>query len=86
MVELKTNLSCYLFIYLCFLFEGLKTSTLIPYAIVGTLMIISGLLVLLLPETRKQVLTDRIRSKKTSGNNDEQQNIVNDDQVLESSI
>jgi hypothetical protein len=49
-------------------------------------VIISGLLVLLLPETRKRILTDRLGSKKTSGDNDEQQNIMNSEHVGESSL
>ena len=67
-------------------FLGYKTSTLIPYAIVGTLVIVSGILVLMLPETRKRILLDRLRSETTCEKNDEQQNIINDDPVEESPL
>lgn len=49
-------------------------------------MIISGLLVLQLPETRKQVLTDRLMSAKACDNNDEHKKVVNVDPLLESSV
>ena len=68
------------------IFQGVKTSAFVPYTIVGTLMIISGLLVLQLPETHKQVLTDRLVSAKARENNDEHQKMVNVDPVLESSV
>ena len=53
---------------------------------VGTLVIVSGILVLMLPETHKRILLDRLRSETTCGKNDEQQNILNDDPVGESSL